>query len=90
MGQNLKDKNNMVQQTHKRTPRRSSPGDLQQSKMEQCYGSSGKKHWQKIQTSPDPTMHSLLGEPWGLWLENKKVSTAGKHWLLEHTCRQAT
>jgi len=50
---------------------------------------AAKKHWQKIQLSPDLTMHSLLGEPWELWLVNKKVSTAVKHQLLEHTCGQA-
>jgi len=48
-----------------------------------------KNHWQKIQVSPDSIMHSLLGEPWEIWLGNKKVSTAVKHWLLEHTCGQA-
>jgi len=35
-------------------------------------------------------MHSLLGEPWKIWLGNKKISTAVKHQLLEHTCSQAT
>jgi len=34
-------------------------------------------------------MHSLLGESWEIWLGNEKVSTAVKHWLLEHTCGQA-
>jgi len=33
---------------------------------------AAKNHWQKIKASPDLTMHSLLGEPWELWLENKK------------------
>jgi len=48
------------------------------------------KHWKKIQTILDPTMHhSLLGEPWELWLENEKVSTKAKHRLLDHTCGQA-
>jgi len=49
-----------------------------------------KNHWQKIQTSPDPTIHSLLGKPWELWLDNKKISTEVKHQLLNQTCRQAT
>jgi len=48
-----------------------------------------KNHWTKTQTNLDPTMYSLLGEPWELWLDNKKISTAVKHWLIEHTCRQA-
>jgi len=34
-----------------------------------------KDHWEKIQTNPDPEIHSLLNEPWELWLENKKIST---------------
>jgi len=34
---------------------------------------AAKNHWQMIQTSPDPTMHSLLGEPWELWLDNEKI-----------------
>jgi len=50
---------------------------------------AAKQHWQHIQMSPDPTTQSLLGEPWELWLKNKKVSTAIKSWLLEHTSRQA-
>jgi len=35
-------------------------------------------------------MHSLLGEPYELWLDNEKISTAVKHRLIEHTCGQAT
>jgi len=50
---------------------------------------AARNHWTKIQTDPDPTMHSLLGEPWELWLDNEKISTAVKHWLIEHTCGQA-
>jgi len=46
---------------------------------------AAKKHWTKIQTNPDPTMHSLLGEPW----DNKKISTTVKHQLIKHTCGQA-
>jgi len=48
-----------------------------------------KQHWQHIQMSPDPTIHSLLREPWELWLENEKTSTAVKSRLLEHTSGQA-
>ena len=36
---------------------------------------AAKNHWTKIQTQLDPTMHSLLGEPWELWLNNEKIST---------------
>ena len=50
---------------------------------------AAKNHWMKIQTQLDPMMHSLLGEPWELWLENEKISTAVKQWLIKHTCRQA-
>jgi len=32
-------------------------------------------HWKKIQTNLDPTIHSLLEEPWELWLDNEKIST---------------
>jgi len=49
---------------------------------------AAKQHWQHIPTSPDPITNSLLGEPWELWLENEKVSTAVKSWLLKHTSRQ--
>ena len=51
---------------------------------------AAKNHWMKIQTQLDPMMHSLLGEPWELWLENEKQSNndwsntpADKLW--EHT-----
>jgi len=48
-----------------------------------------KKHWEHIQTNPDPPINSLLGKPWELWLDDKKVSTTVKSQLLEHTCGQA-
>jgi len=33
---------------------------------------AAKNHWEKIQMDLDPVLHSLLNQPWELWLENKK------------------
>jgi len=50
---------------------------------------AAKNYWQHIQTSPDPTIHSPLGEPWELWLEEENMSsTKVKCQLLDHTCGQ--
>jgi len=43
---------------------------------------AAKKHWDKIQISPDPQINSLLREPWELWLDNEKSEHGSKKLII--------